>query len=253
MTVSAERRSLWEDRGYLIVRGLFAADVDALRAEADRLLARTDLISTNNMRCRWLPHAETGEYLFECFDPVVDLSPLFLHYSTDRRLLDVLADLYGDEACLMHDQLIYKPPGCGGYGLHQDYMAWPGYPRSFLTTSIALDRADADNGCIEVFPGLHRLGHLAPPGEDYHETPAEAVAGAEKVDLALDRGDVAIFGCFLPHRSGPNRSDRWRRHLFLCYNAQGDGGDRRHEHYDYYHEWKRRKYAAHGVIAVEFR
>ena len=37
--------------------------------------------------------------------------------------------------------------------------------------------------------------------------------------LVLEPGDVAVFGGFTPHRSDPNLSDRWRRQLYLSYNA----------------------------------
>src|SRR5262249_4541650 len=81
----------------------------------------------------------------------------------DPRLLLALAALYGEGACLFKDKLIYKPPGVKGYSLHQDWIAWPGFPRSFLTVLVPLDRADADNGCTVVFPGYHHNGSLSPP------------------------------------------------------------------------------------------
>ena len=39
--------------------------------------ARADLIATENIRCRWQPHVQTQECLFECFDPVIDISPVW--------------------------------------------------------------------------------------------------------------------------------------------------------------------------------
>ncbi len=71
--------------------------------------------------------------------------------------------------------------------------------------------------------------------------------------LELDPGDVAVFGCFVPHRSGPNRSDRWRRLLYLGYNADSDGGDRRAAHYAEFHAWLKAKYAEYGKAETYFR
>ena len=53
-------------------------------------------------------------------------------------LLALLHDLYGEPARLFKDKLIFKPPGVKGYGLHQDWIAWPGFPRSFLTVLAVL-------------------------------------------------------------------------------------------------------------------
>ncbi|MCI0635757.1 MAG: phytanoyl-CoA dioxygenase family protein, partial [Actinobacteria bacterium] len=41
--------------------------------------------------------------------------------------------------------------------------------------------------------------------------------------LPTEAGDVVVFGGLLPHRSGPNTSDRPRRTLYLTYNAESCG------------------------------
>src|SRR5262249_7329105 len=143
--------------------------------EAERLFGRNDLISTRNLRCRWQPNVRTGNCRFETFDPVFDIAPECRRLGYDPRLLELLRSLYGEEACLFKDKLIFKPPGLKGYGLHQDWIAWPGFPRSFLTVLIPLDPADVGNGCTEVFRGYHQHGCLSPKDGLYHELPAEVV------------------------------------------------------------------------------
>jgi hypothetical protein len=252
--VPAEGLRHYEECGYLVLRGLFAvAEVDEAAREADRLLGRTDLIDTRNLRCRWQPHVETGACLFETFDPVVDLAPVCAALARDARLLGALEALYGEPAHLFKDKLIFKPPGARGYDLHQDFIAWPDFPRSFTTALVALDATGPDNGCTEVFPGYHRRGYLAPADGNYHPLPPETVDEATGVRLELRPGDVALFGCFTPHRSAPNRSPRWRRTLYLSYNADSEGGDRRDSHYQEFHVWLRERYAEHGKRDVYFR
>jgi len=73
------------------------------------------------------------------------------------------------------------------------------------------------------------------------------------VMLDLAPGDVAIFGCFTPHRSAPNLTSRWRRQLYLSYTARRDGGDLREQHYRRFHAWLRQKYAASGKTDLYFR
>ncbi|MHB1425372.1 MAG: phytanoyl-CoA dioxygenase family protein [Gemmataceae bacterium] len=250
----AQQRDFYREQGYLILRDFFSDKLMAKAAdEAEALPRRSDLIDTDNLRCRFQTNVHTGVRTFETFDPILDLSPLCARLAADARLLAFLADLYGEEACLFKDKLIFKPPGAKGYGLHQDWIAWGGFPRSFLTVMVPFDRADADNGCTQVFPGYHKNGSLSPEDGQYHELALDRIDEARGVNLELEPGDVAIFGGFTPHRSAPNRSERWRRQLFLSYNKLSDGGEQRDKHYDEFHRWLRGKHAEHGNNNLYFR
>jgi hypothetical protein len=249
-----EQRTSYEEQGFLVLRRLFPAVLMAEAAiEAEALLARRDLMSVHNLRCRWQPNVITGACEFETFDPVIDLGPVCQRIALHPRLLEALGALYGEEACLFKDKLIFKPPGLKGYGLHQDWISWPGFPRSFLTVLVPFDRADAENGCTVVYPGYHRGGSLTPEDGNYHELPMELVDEPRAVYLELDPGDIAIFGGFTPHRSAPNRSDRWRRQLYLSYNKLSDGGHQRTRHYEEFHAWLRINYAEYGKTDLYFK
>ena len=251
--LSPSQKRAYDEQGFVILRRLFTAEeIARAAAEAEGLLDRGDLISTGNLRCRFQANVQTGECQFETFDPVIDIAPVCGGLATDGRLLGVLAALYGEEACLFKDKLIFKPPGVKGYGLHQDWIGWPNFPRSFLTVLVPLDASDRDNGSTEVFPGYHHHGPLSPADGQYHELPAEAVDECLVVPLELQPGDVAIFGGFTPHRSAPNRSSRWRRQLFFSYNKRSDGGEQRRQHYDEFHRWLRLRYAEYGKTDVYF-
>jgi ectoine hydroxylase-related dioxygenase (phytanoyl-CoA dioxygenase family) len=253
LLLSPAQRQAYEDQGFVVVRKVFTSDdIAAALAEADRLVQRKELIDTRNLRCRWQPHCEDGECLFETFDPVIDIAPVCAQLARHSRLLSILGELYGEPACLFKDKLIFKPPGARGYDLHQDYIAWRDFPRTFVTAAVALDPCSRDNGCTIVYPGYHRQGCLSPEDGDYHPLSPETVDESMAVPLELQPGDVAIFGCFTPHRSEPNSSDRWRRLLYLSYNAASDGGDRREMHYREFLDWLRKKYAEYGKTNVYF-
>jgi ectoine hydroxylase-related dioxygenase (phytanoyl-CoA dioxygenase family) len=251
--LTPEQRQAYEDLGFLIVRAVFSPDeIAAAATEADHLIGRKDLIDTRNLRCRWQPHCEDGECLFETFDPVIDIAPVCARLARHPRLLGVLADLYGEPAWLFKDKFIFKPAGARGYDLHQDYIAWPSFPRSFLTAAVAIDPCGLHNGCTLVYPGYHRRGCLSPEDGDYHPMPPETVDEDSAVALELAPGDVAFFGCFTPHRSAPNASSGSRRLLYLSYNADSDGGERRERHYREFLGWLRKKYAEYGKTNVYF-
>ena len=240
--------------GFLVVRQVFSADrIAAVAGEAERLRQRSDLIDTDNIRCRWQNDADTGECRFDCFDPVIDLSATCERIARDPRLLEIVAAVYGEPACLFKDKLIFKSPGTLGYDLHQDYIGWESFPASFVTVIVAIDRADAESGATEVFRGYHSGGCLSPMDGQYHRLDAGAVDPARGVVLELDPGDIAIFSGYTPHRSGPNRSGHWRRLLYLSYNAHGDGGDQRERHYTEFRSWLQERYAEYGRTSTFFR
>jgi 2-aminoethylphosphonate dioxygenase len=252
--IDAAQVARYHADGFMVVRGVFSAhQVAELDQEAVRLYQRTDLIDTNNIRCRWQDHADTGECLFDCFDPVIDLSGACERVARDPHLLAIIAILFGEPACLFKDKLIFKAPGTLGYKLHQDYISWTSFPRSFLTVIMAIDPADALSGATEVFPGYHRRGCMSTEDGNYHQLPDDSVDPSSGVTLDLAPGDIAIFSGYTPHRSAPNRSPHWRRLLYLSYNAYSEGGEQRDQHYTEFRGWLQDRYAEYGRTNTFYR
>jgi len=235
--LSESQRREYDEQGFVVLRGFFPAEaIASLREETDRLLEECgDLIDPCNLRCRYMPHFETGEPLFEVFDPVIDISQVCRQFARDPWLLAVIESIYGEPACLFKDKLIFKPCGARGYDLHQDIpQYWPGFPRSFLTVLIAIDPTSRANGCTEVYAGYHRDFLMNDPAT--YMLPLELVDEERRTYLELEPGDIAIFHGLTPHRSEPNRSAQMRRNFFVSYNACSDGGDQRDEHYRQFRE-----------------
>ena len=89
--IDAAQVAQYHADGFLVVRQVFSAErIAELDAEAQRVRARSDLIDTNNIRCRWQNHVETGECRFDCFDPVIDLSDVCERAARDPRLLEIV-------------------------------------------------------------------------------------------------------------------------------------------------------------------
>ena len=244
----------WQRDGFVIVRQLFSPEeVAGLSEEAWQLSSRKELIHKHNLRCRFRETFDNAECLWETFDPVIDLAPRCERIARDSRLFEILSWLYGEPACLFKDKLIFKQPKTKGYELHQDWIGWPGFPRSFLTVLVPIDAATEENGCTEVFPGYHRNGPLTSSDGEYHRLSDDCVDESRVVRLVLAAGDVAIFDGFTPHRSAPNLSDSWRRQLYLSYNAMSDGGEQRDPHYVEFHQFLKRRSAEQDVKHLYFR
>ena len=247
-------KEAYERDGYVVVRGLVSAEaVAAVREQAARLLEVPEVVHPSNLRCRYKIRPGDGQQLLDAIDPVVDVLPAARDVAEAASVNEALGEIYGEAPRLFKDKLIVKPSGAPGYPWHQDFIAWPFFPESFVTVMVALDEADERNGCLEIERGSHRRGYLSPRDGDFHDLPEAGVKAEERILIPLAPGDAAVFGCWTVHGSAPNRSDRPRRQLYLSYNRDSDGGDQRAAHYRYFHAWLRKRYQEYGAKEAFFR
>lgn len=232
-SLSSAQLTQYQRDGFLFLRGVFSAgEILQFQAEADRLLA-SEWVHEKNLRTRprRLP---SGALEVERFDPVIDVSPLFHSAVHSDRILVPLREIFGEEAVLFKDKLIFKVPGMSGYTMHQDYAWWqpqgseselPGIdPNKILSVMVGIDAANAENGAIQLFPNRHHE-LLSTPGELRNLNDAEiAVLDASTAVLGETQpGDVVIFHSLTPHCSDRNTSTRSRRQLYMTYNARSAG------------------------------
>ena len=211
----------FEERGYVVARGLFPAD-------------EVKVLIDNFMQM----HA--GGPIKGCFAPVsaeeangdiLKRYPRMMHphrvnevalrYLLDARLATILAELFGEEPLAAQSMLYFKPAGARGQALHQDNFYLKVDPGTCIAAWVALDRADGENGGLQVVPGTHRMDIFCPEEADqsvsFTREYVPVPPGLEAVQLDLDPGDVLFFNGSLVHGSGPNTSqDRFRR-SFICH------------------------------------
>ena len=97
--------------------------------------------------------------------------------------------------------------------------------RDAVTAWLAIDDADADNGCMKFISGSHHSGHLtwrsSTPNE--HNVLDQTVENAEQYgEMVIDdlkAGQASIHNDLLLHGSGANDSDRRRCGVTLRYCA----------------------------------
>jgi len=229
------QRDSWNRDGFLLMPGFLAA---AATEALDGWVA--EIASWPPQDDRWMHHYEQigdqprlarSEFLIAFHDGIRRLL-------TEGAVPETAAALLGEPVVLYKEKINYKYPGGGGYAAHQDAPAYAHADRH-ITCSIAVDAANAANGCLAFAPGLHTRGRIA---TDDQGCIAPAVAeDLPWVDVPMHAGDALFFGSYAPHRSTSNRTAAPRRSLYLTYNAAADG-----DHRETYYRDKRRALAHRG-------
>jgi ectoine hydroxylase-related dioxygenase (phytanoyl-CoA dioxygenase family) len=156
----------------------------------------------------------------------------------DRRMLDIVEPLIGDDVKQVINQMHWKPPGAAqsSFGYHQDI--WFRRPRhayrnpasAFVQSGIAIDPQSAANGAMTFCPGSHLLGELSIDDHgrvmdrDMKTADLAQFGLSEEATITLDMnpGDVAIWSLYTVHGSGINRSTGDRRFYLNGYVSAAD-------------------------------
>jgi ectoine hydroxylase-related dioxygenase (phytanoyl-CoA dioxygenase family) len=149
----------------------------------------------------------------------------------NRNLLDAVECLVGPEiTCNPIQHLRAKPPSAveaGGYynvPWHQDSaVTWEEADSSNIVTCwIAMVDATVQNGCMEVIPGVFRLGYLPHHSGDGGTTVRpEALPDVTPVPVPVRKGGAVFMHRCTPHRSTPNFTDAIRWSIDLRYQPIG--------------------------------
>ena len=234
LVLTAEQLDGWKRDGFLVIKAseFWAAPVvDAL----ERIRAATDEMDAwPETPGKWMKYFETSkkdgsrilqriEYFME---HQADMGALF---NNDSRLCDVAAQLFGEPAVLYKEKVNFKHPGGSGFSPHQDHAAgwWMHGHTLHISALVGVDTHTDENGRLEVVAGKHTQGLL---GDEFKEVPQTLVDEFAWIPLDIALGDVVLFDSYVPHRSGPNKTDKPRAALYLTYNKKSEG-DARERYY----------------------
>jgi phytanoyl-CoA hydroxylase len=242
--------------GYVAIPTLLsAAEVEAARqalrqvllnltrdARAGRIEYKPPNGGTGNYDGAWI-HRAKGEgkaaIVFEhSFDPMAVSDEeaigrarnLYYHHG-EHPLLGALVEspkikgvaerLLGEEAVMFQTMALVKPALIGSEKpWHQDNAYFKYAPlEKVVGFWLALDDADASNGCMHVLPGWHRRGGLKHIHDGDCLIQPDRLVEKRPVAVELRAGGAMWFSGMLPHQTPRNRSPRARRALQFHYRA----------------------------------
>lgn len=183
-----------------------------------------DLIAEASDHVDWLLERNPGLRGEQLHHNLMEHDAFWVRLISDPRLLDIAEQFIGPNIALFASHYISKPPFTGQEVLwHQDGAFWPLEPMEVVTLWLAVDRADAENGCMRVIPGTQNLNLIGLEDASDKgavldkETPAEYVDESRAVDIVLDPGDVEVHHPNIIHGSHANHSPRRRCGLTIRY------------------------------------
>jgi hypothetical protein len=208
-TLTPEQIAAFNRDGYLTGLRIFSdQEIADIRRYFDELLART-LAAGGDSYSISTAHLRYGR--------VYDIL-------TDRRIVERVKDLLGEDVIAWGSHFFCKMPGDGKrVSWHQDSSYWPLTPSKAVTAWLAIDDASVENACMRFIPASHHLGHLTYTLSETDEANVlnQTVVGAETlgqpIDVELKAGEISIHSDLLLHGSEANQSNKRRCGLTLRY------------------------------------
>jgi phytanoyl-CoA hydroxylase len=157
-----------------------------------------------------------------------DLDPVFSAFSRTPKMAAVAHQVGIVDPLLLQSMYIFKQPRIGGeVNSHTDHTFLWTEPQSVIGFWIAIDDATTENGCMWALPGGHRIpvksrsklnaARTATVTEVFNDEPYPSEG---LVPLEAPRGTLVLLNGTLPHRSGPNLSDK-PRHAYTVHVIDG--------------------------------
>ncbi len=218
-----------EDEGFAVLRGAFDEnEVRALRCEVERVYTEVPA----DVRNPGLPADQREDFRYE----MLNRSDACRRLVADRRILDVLEPLLGEDCHVIANTAWRNPPRSeyrhGGGNWHIDAgphiprpegVPWDEripYPVFAVAAHVMLEDCPDACGPTAVIPRSHRSGQH-PPLDRVRDTELSC-EGRDPLRLTAAAGDVVFFASDIWHRRMPTTSDDTGRFFIQIHYGRRD-------------------------------
>ena len=222
-----ERSTFFKEHGYLHVQKVFTAgEVTELQGELDVLLRdwatispgwsgdwRKDYMDEETEKQSKLIHLHDLQYYSDAWNQAVN-NPV---------LVQVLADLLGENVELHHTTLHIKPSQTGHpFPMHQDMAFYEHETDQYVDVLLHLDDTCHENGEIRFLDGSNKLGYLNHVTSDNSGPctpylPTDKYLLEDTVPVPAKKGDIVCFNVNTIHGSYINQTQNMRRLIRMGY------------------------------------
>ncbi len=198
--------------GGVIVKGLFAQQVDRFNAEMDPIVNEwAEGVKGNE----WM--MEFAGYKTKRVTQLIARSKVFREEMVDNptmlSYIDTMMLQTSDSYWMNAAQVIQLQPGEKTQMLHRDLENYPVFrgfgpraPEVMCNCLVALSDYTEEMGATRVIPGSHLWDDFEDRGDQ-----------AQTIAAVMEKGDALIYSGKLLHGAGENRSNRARRALALAF------------------------------------
>ena len=209
--------------------------MDVAAYEKDGFLTGIDIFSPEEIAGYRQQFDELEERLGKETTSIGMVSKHFEHefiwqLASDERIVEAISALIGNDVMLLATHFFCKYPGPEEgkkfVAWHQDVTYWGLEPAEAHTAWVAVDKANRENGCMQMVAGSHINDAIAPHGKSERdgnllsinqEIPDELIDKSKVKHLELEAGQISIHQGKTYHCSNANTSDRRRCGLTVRY------------------------------------
>lgn len=215
----------FDEDGYVALKGFLSPDeVTEMRSNLDRFIR--EVVPTLPPEHVFYEDKAKPETLKQ-MQNLHTYDDFFGRMTLGSKFEEVATELMRDQAVAQNAQYFNKPAGVGkGTPPHQDGYYFKLDPCLAVTMWLALERVDAENGCVRYLPGSQRRG-MRPHARTTTLGFSQGIADygvedeAAEVPIPAEPGDLLVHHAMTVHRAdGNNSATRSRQAMGFVYFAE---------------------------------
>ena len=216
--------------GYHIEKNIFPKkNIGVIENEFDYIVKQLKL-SGENINARWDSKLRSALEQNKMDTEVIhthnvqSYSAEMLFLLQDKKFLDVVESLIGQNIILHHTKLFLKPPKKGAaFPLHQDWSYFPTINNSMIAAVLHLSESTEKMGCLRIVPGSNKLGQIEDTdGHSFIPKIHNKYKLEDACPIIADPGDIVFFHSCSLHGSMPNFSNKPRKTILFQFYSGND-------------------------------